>query len=343
MTTTFDLWGDSGVLEVLSTLAFPTSDPLRYVPGEASRALCARRDDFLRAQRNRWNVGPYQGELVAEDAADQILVSAEKARQATVLACLQAAALAPQRLLLGGYNDVGIATTVKRLQKIFGDSGQVLTNRARGRIVCWQNPRIQDAEVAEQIAPDDCGFSTPDGSMYFQSLPGVFSANKCDQGSWLLVQNMRSLIDSFPAPKKIIDLGCGVGVLVLHALQVWPESHGLGVDVDARAVACARRNAEAHGCAGRAEWTWWDAYEVAPDYRADLVLCNPPWHTGTQSDIDLGRQMLKQAAACCTKDGRVLLVANRKLPYEALLNELFAEVLHFKRQMVLRYCRQQVR
>ncbi len=46
---------------------------------------------------------------------------------------------------------------------------------------------------------------------------------------------------------------------------------------------------------------------------------NPPFHTGQATDVDLGRAFLKVSAASLKRGGKLLLVANRQLPYEAAL------------------------
>jgi len=48
-------------------------------------------------------------------------------------------------------------------------------------------------------------------------------------------------------------------------------------------------------------------------------VMNPPFHTGQATDVDLGRAFLKVAAGSLKRGGKLLLVANRQLPYEAAL------------------------
>ncbi|MCX6868589.1 MAG: methyltransferase [Verrucomicrobia bacterium] len=52
----------------------------------------------------------------------------------------------------------------------------------------------------------------------------------------------------------------------------------------------------------------------------DAIIMNPPFHTGQTSDVDLGRAFLLTAAAALRRGGKLLLVANRQLPYEAVLD-----------------------
>jgi release factor glutamine methyltransferase len=72
-------------------------------------------------------------------------------------------------------------------------------------------------------------------------------------------------------PKRILDLGTGPGTLLLAALDLWPDSTGLGVDASEAALAYARRNAM-----GRAAFRLGDWGDGIAE-RFDLILCNPPY------------------------------------------------------------------
>ncbi|WP_372411124.1 methyltransferase [Streptomyces luteireticuli] len=77
-------------------------------------------------------------------------------------------------------------------------------------------------------------------------------------------------------PRTAFDLGTGTGVLAALLAR-----RGVGrvvaTDVSARAVECARDNAERLGLAGRVRVTGPALY---PSGRAGLVVCNPPWLPG---------------------------------------------------------------
>ena len=53
---------------------------------------------------------------------------------------------------------------------------------------------------------------------------------------------------------------------------------------------------------------------------------NPPFHEGRAADPHLGARFIRAAAGLLTGAGRLWMVANRHLPYEAALSELFADV-----------------
>nr|MBA3936914.1 methyltransferase [Planctomycetota bacterium] len=74
--------------------------------------------------------------------------------------------------------------------------------------------------------------------------------------------------------------------------------------------------------AARAQVDWWDAFEPAPALTADVVLLNPPCHAGAGNDLAIARQLFSVGFGMLAPGGRLLVVANRQLPYEANLGLL---------------------
>src|SRR4051812_33165183 len=77
-------------------------------------------------------------------------------------------------------------------------------------------------------------------------------------------------------PRTILDLGTGLGTLLLAALDQWPEARGIGIDASEAALAYARRNGERLGLAGRAIFRLGD-WAAGIEGPFDLILCNPPY------------------------------------------------------------------
>jgi len=119
---------------------------------------------------------------------------------------------------------------------------------------------------------------------------------------------------------KGADLGAGVGFLA-GAILASPKVESLVlIDNDRRAVEAARRNIDDP----RASVLWADvrASGVTPA-SLDFVVMNPPFHDGGTEDRNLGQTFIRQAASLLRRGGTLWLVANRHLPYEGVLAELF--------------------
>jgi release factor glutamine methyltransferase len=75
---------------------------------------------------------------------------------------------------------------------------------------------------------------------------------------------------------RIADLGTGSGALLLALLSELPSACGIGTDISAGALGCARDNAAALGLAGRAAFVACD-YASALEGPIDLLVANPPY------------------------------------------------------------------
>ena len=149
------------------------------------------------------------------------------------------------------------------------------------------------------------------------SQPGVFSWDRIDPGSILLVSRL-------PAFKGHgADLGCGVGFLS-HGVLRSPAVERLElVDIDRRAIEAARRNVSDT----RVQLHWADAsVRDARFNKLDFVVMNPPFHSGASEDKTLGQAFIRNAAQMLRPGGVCWLVANRHLPYEAALTAAFKSV-----------------
>lgn len=153
-----------------------------------------------------------------------------------------------------------------------------------------------------------------DPALGLWTQPGVFSWDRIDAGSALLMEHLP------PLAGRGADLGCGIGVLALAALRS-PKVTALALlDIDRRAVEAARRNVEDP----RASIVWADVRGSGPDLAGlDFVVTNPPFHHEGTEDRTLGQGFLRRAHALLRPGGVLWLTANRHLPYENGLKALF--------------------
>lgn len=151
----------------------------------------------------------------------------------------------------------------------------------------------------------------------FHTQPGVFSWNRVDIGTQMLIELMPDLTG------RGADFGCGLGILAkkIFGSKKVQELHL--VDIDGRAIACAKKNIQNP----RAHFYWADIRKLESIPKGlDFIVSNPPFHDAGQEDQSLGQSFLKQAAKHLRVGGVFWLVANRHLPYEEVLREFFSEV-----------------
>ena len=218
--------------------------------------------------------------------------------------------LAPGGLLVcAGANDDGAASLENQVGKAFGLEGSLSKFHCR---VFW-------FRRSERSPPDywlQLTSLQPVGDGSWVSQPGIFSWDRIDDGSALLV---RHLPDGLAG--HVADFGCGWGYLGREILSRSPGVTAIDlIDAEHRALEAARANIRDP----RATLHWLDiAAEPAPS-TYDAIVCNPPFHAGRAAEPALGQSVIAAAARALRPGGGFYMVANRGLPYEPLLRASFA-------------------
>ncbi len=146
----------------------------------------------------------------------------------------------------------------------------------------------------------------------FKVRAGIFSSDHIDPGSQLLADHLPAHLHG-----NVADLGAGWGFLSDAVLERCPKIVRLDLfEADARALDCARMNLAKRE--QEVHFHWHDVTTGLPG-TYDAIVMNPPFHSGQATDVDLGRAFLKVAISSLKRGGKLLLVANRQLPYEAVL------------------------
>jgi 16S rRNA (guanine1207-N2)-methyltransferase len=154
-----------------------------------------------------------------------------------------------------------------------------------------------------------------------RTAPGMFSYDRIDPGSRLLAENLPADISG-----AVADFGAGWGYLACELL-----SHNGGVarmdlyEAEFEALEAARANLAAIRSAAETGFFWTDLLAEPVGRRYDFVVMNPPFHSGRAAEPAIGQGMIAAAARALRPGGRLLLVANRQLPYEQVLAKEFRE------------------
>ncbi|XXN63815.1 16S rRNA (guanine(1207)-N(2))-methyltransferase RsmC [Enterobacter ludwigii] len=147
------------------------------------------------------------------------------------------------------------------------------------------------------------------------TLPGVFSRDGLDIGSDLLLS---TLTPHFRG--KVLDIGCGSGVLATVMAKVSPRVRLWLCDVHAAAIEASKATLAANDLEGEVF-----ASNVFSDVtgRFDMIISNPPFHDGLQTSLEAANTLIRGALKHLNSGGELRIVANAFLPYPQILDETF--------------------
>ena len=149
---------------------------------------------------------------------------------------------------------------------------------------------------------------------------GVFAGANLDIGTRVLLE----VLDSTPGRQnqRIIDFGCGTGVLATHLARIRPTATIIATDQSFAAVRSARETLAANGLADRVTVVRDDGLSTQPDGSADLIVFNPPFHSGAAVHAQTSLRLFAEAGRVLAPGGELWVVANRHLSYRAALRRL---------------------
>jgi 16S rRNA (guanine1207-N2)-methyltransferase len=170
---------------------------------------------------------------------------------------------------------------------------------------------------------DDDHYFSADPSVPFKRIPvrasvwgrelaltsgsGVFAQGRLDIGTSILFRETEP-----PAGGRILDLGCGYGVIGLAIADCVPGAVVTAVDVNERAVLLANENAAALGIADRYTAVTPDAVPAEAAY--DEIWSNPPIRIGKAALHELLLTWLPRLAP----GGRAVMVVGKNLGADSL-------------------------
>jgi 23S rRNA (guanine1835-N2)-methyltransferase len=217
-------------------------------------------------------------------------------------------------------------STLELFEAILGPTKTSLAAKKARLIFCVPDPElVRPANPWPRTypLPDDVG--APAG-LPVTSHAGVFSAERLDLGTRLLLQHLpaRSGRD------RVVDLGCGNGVVGLAAALANPAAELIFIDESYLAVASAQEtfranvatNRVARFVVGHSLFAPADGTPMEPG-SVDLVLNNPPFHIHHSLTDQTAWQMFADARKALRTGGELWVVGNRHLGYHAKLKRLF--------------------
>lgn len=150
----------------------------------------------------------------------------------------------------------------------------------------------------------------------FETSDCVFSPRRIDAGTMAMLS-----CSEFAQGQKVLDLGCGYGVVGITAAKFTSPANVYMVDVEPEAVELSRKNAFKNGVEG-VNVILSDGFEALDETGFDCILSNPPYHT----DFAVAKRFIEKGFNRLKLGGKMYMVTKRKDWYKNKMISVFGGV-----------------
>ncbi|MEU2992500.1 methyltransferase [Streptomyces griseoincarnatus] len=209
-------------------------------------------------------------------------------------------------------------STLKLFERILGPTRTSLAEKKARLIFCTPDPslvRPPNPWPYRYTLPGDVG---PVSGRTVVNHAGVFCADRLDIGTRFFLRHLPA-----GGGGRVVDLGCGNGVVGTAMALADPKAEVLFVDESFQAVASAQDTYRANDVSGHAEFRVGDGLAGVPSGSVDLVLNNPPFHSHQATTDATAWRMFTGARRTLRPGGELWVVGNRHLGHHVKLRRLF--------------------
>lgn len=206
-------------------------------------------------------------------------------------------------------------STLTLFEKIIGPTHTSLAKKKSRLIFSQYNPELSITTTMKQAS-----WLLSNTSYQINNDANVFSRSCLDIGTRFFMEHLPHNLSG-----RIVDLGCGNGVIGLMALQFNPLAQVIFIDESYMAVASSQQNVQLNRSAdlSRSSFMVNDCLHGVENASLQAVLCNPPFHQNNVITDHIARQMFRDSHRCLKIGGELRIIGNRHLGYHLLLKRLF--------------------
>ena len=150
-------------------------------------------------------------------------------------------------------------------------------------------------------------------AMRFDTCPSLFSPSHPDRGTLALLSTI-----TFEPEDKVLDLGCGYGLVGIYAAKIMGGERVWMLDNDPTALEFAKRNLEINEVSD-AHVILSDGFRELKETNFTKVLFNPPYH----ADFSVPKHFIEKGFNRLIVGGTMFLVTKRKTWYMKKLTSIF--------------------
>ncbi|MHC6528179.1 methyltransferase [Vibrio proteolyticus] len=332
---TLQAWdaGDEYLIQHVEALALPAGHHIVILNDHFGALSCwfaqhyrvtMMSDSFIAHQATQHNLTANQSGTVtfatSMDAipadADLVLMQIPKSNRHLVWQLRQLRQALPDHVPIIGVNKAREIHT-STLKLFEQHLGQTTTSLA------WKKHRLVFSQANAEHCPaveQDITWAVEGESIQLKNRANVYSGESLDLGARFMLKHL----PKDDKLERIIDLGCGNGVLSVKLGQLNPNARLVCVDESFMAVASAQQNLlDNLGPERHVECFANNCLDGVAPASASLVVCNPPFHQQLAITDHIAWQMFCDAKHVLTQGGQLLVIGNRHLGYDGKLTRLF--------------------
>lgn len=213
------------------------------------------------------------------------------------------------------------SSTLKLFEKYLGTTKTSLAVKKARLVFC----QLDSTEKTPLKSPFPTIWAMPNKTLgrdfMISNHANVYSREKLDIGGRYFIENLPKVAPN----SKVIDLGCGNGVIGLSVLASEPSAQVQFFDESHMAITSAEENIKNNlpDLISQCQFYLNDCLTDVESNSVDLILCNPPFHQQNATTDHIAWQMFKDSHRVLKKGGELRIIGNRQLAYHIKLQRIF--------------------
>lgn len=208
------------------------------------------------------------------------------------------------------------------LAKYFAHVEPQLAER-KSRLIIASGPLGNPADPPFPVTGTD-----PDLDFTLHAYGATFGGATLDHGTRLMLAH---LADIAPHARHIVDLGSGNGSLAVAVARARPDAEVIATDQSWAAFDATTATARWAGVADRVTVHRADACTAVSDGWADLILLNPPFHSGQIVSEEVAHRLIRSTVRALAPGGTLLVVYNSHLGHRRVIEAAVGPVTQVAR------------
>jgi len=257
----------------------------------------------------------FSAEYQSETCHDLVIIAFPKSKAelnftlAMIAHCINEAT----KILLVGEKKGGIQSTPKLTKEFFSHCQKI--DAARHCLLFAGLAKPEKLTIAFNLADwfKEYQITVEGVELIIASLPGVFSQQKLDVGTALLLSNLPNKMAG-----KVLDFGCGAGVISCFIGKKFTGIQLSLLDVSALALASAQKSLALNNLQGHV-FPSNSLSKVNEKYHH--VVSNPPFHQGVKTHYQASEDFLAGINKKLNNKADITIVANSFLRYQPIMQE----------------------